>query len=182
MRSTRRAPSTTLAPSAERRRAVASPNPLLAPVITTTFPLMFCIFESFFVSNLEVTLPEPRAAVARGLAPPVVGLLESAMSQKPPHGHINAAGGNRLGIVLFLAGIVARNGSDWRSPRRVRFPPRFTTTNPQHFPAHIACEGLGRGCFRYWHENFVNSLTFFTIKLRWRQPLCAPVRQQSVGR
>jgi hypothetical protein len=39
----RRAPSTTLAPCAERRRAVATPSPLLAPVITTTFPSMFLL-------------------------------------------------------------------------------------------------------------------------------------------
>src|SRR5215212_719646 len=39
-RSTRRAPSTTLAPCAERSRAAASPSPLLAPVMTTTFPSM----------------------------------------------------------------------------------------------------------------------------------------------
>src|SRR5437667_1017789 len=39
-RSTRRAPSTTLARCADRYRAVASPSPLLAPVMTTTFPAM----------------------------------------------------------------------------------------------------------------------------------------------
>jgi hypothetical protein len=38
MRSRRRAPSTTVARSAERSRAVASPNPLLAPVMTPTLP------------------------------------------------------------------------------------------------------------------------------------------------
>src|SRR5512132_290286 len=42
-RSTRRAPSTTLAPCVERRRAVASPRPLLAPVMTTTFPSMLLL-------------------------------------------------------------------------------------------------------------------------------------------
>jgi hypothetical protein len=58
----RRAPSTTVAPSAERSRAVASPNPLLAPVITTILPLMFCIFE-FFPGCVEVQgalTPRPR--------------------------------------------------------------------------------------------------------------------------
>src|SRR5215207_8442680 len=40
MRSTHRAPSITLAPCAERSWAVASPSPLLAPVMTTTFPSM----------------------------------------------------------------------------------------------------------------------------------------------
>src|SRR5436190_4056350 len=40
MRSTRRAPSTTVAPSAESSRADASPNPLLAPVMATTLPWM----------------------------------------------------------------------------------------------------------------------------------------------
>src|SRR6266581_2941864 len=49
MRSARRAPSTTLAPSAERNRAVASPSPLLAPVITTTFPSMLLLMTSIAV-------------------------------------------------------------------------------------------------------------------------------------
>src|SRR4051812_22046189 len=39
-RSARRAPSTTSAPCADRCRAVASPSPLLAPVMTTTLPAM----------------------------------------------------------------------------------------------------------------------------------------------
>src|SRR6187431_3553698 len=43
MRSVRRAPSTTDAPSAASIRAVASPSPLLAPVMTTTFPLMLLL-------------------------------------------------------------------------------------------------------------------------------------------
>ena len=38
----RRAPSTTLVPCAERSRAVASPRPLLAPVMTTTFLRCYC--------------------------------------------------------------------------------------------------------------------------------------------
>src|SRR4051794_3533309 len=42
-RSTRRAPSTTLAPCAERSRAVASPSPLLAPVMTTALPSMLLL-------------------------------------------------------------------------------------------------------------------------------------------
>src|SRR6202795_3620649 len=46
MRSTRRAPSTTLAPCAQRCRAVASPSPLLAPVITTIFPSMLLLMAS----------------------------------------------------------------------------------------------------------------------------------------
>jgi hypothetical protein len=37
----RRAPSTTVAPRAARYRAVASPRPLLAPVMTATLPVMF---------------------------------------------------------------------------------------------------------------------------------------------
>ena len=36
----RRAANTTNAPWAESKRAVASPTPLLAPVIGTTFPVM----------------------------------------------------------------------------------------------------------------------------------------------
>jgi hypothetical protein len=39
MRSWRRAPNTTLAPRADSSLAVASPSPLLAPVMTTTFVL-----------------------------------------------------------------------------------------------------------------------------------------------
>src|SRR5437867_2952031 len=42
-RSARRAPSTTLAPCADRSRAAASPSPLLAPVMTTTFPSMLLL-------------------------------------------------------------------------------------------------------------------------------------------
>jgi len=40
-RSRRRAPSTTVAPWAASRRAVASPMPLLAPVMSTILPVMF---------------------------------------------------------------------------------------------------------------------------------------------
>src|SRR5450830_709920 len=40
--SMRRAPNTTEAPSATRWRAVAAPRPLLAPVMTTTFPAIAC--------------------------------------------------------------------------------------------------------------------------------------------
>src|SRR6266567_7236461 len=43
MRSARRAPSTTVAPCADKSRAVASPRPLLAPVMTTTFPWMLLL-------------------------------------------------------------------------------------------------------------------------------------------
>src|SRR6266478_42987 len=42
----RRAPSTILAPAAERRRAVASPNPLLAPVMTTILSLIPSLMDS----------------------------------------------------------------------------------------------------------------------------------------
>src|SRR5436309_1033450 len=58
IRLTRRAPSTTLAPCAERFRAVASPSPLLAPVMTTTFPsmLLFIILIPFPSMSLLVTL------------------------------------------------------------------------------------------------------------------------------
>lgn len=41
-RSVRLAPRTTFAPNFARWRAVLSPRPLLAPVMTTTFPSMFC--------------------------------------------------------------------------------------------------------------------------------------------
>src|SRR6266568_1762967 len=54
MRSARRAPSTTLAPSAERNRAVASPSPLLAPVITTTFPSILLLMTSIAVRESVV--------------------------------------------------------------------------------------------------------------------------------
>src|SRR6266568_6837990 len=43
MRSARRAPNTTVAPCADKSRAVASPRPLLAPVMTTTFPWMLLL-------------------------------------------------------------------------------------------------------------------------------------------
>jgi hypothetical protein len=46
-RSTRRAPRISFAPSAARRRAAASPSPLLAPVMTTTLPAMFSDVMSF---------------------------------------------------------------------------------------------------------------------------------------
>jgi hypothetical protein len=49
-RSPRRAPSTTLAPCAERSRAVDSPSPLLAPVMTTTFPSMLLLFMIILTS------------------------------------------------------------------------------------------------------------------------------------
>ena len=45
------APSATFAPLAARRRAVLSPRPLLAPVITTTFPSMFTAIIPPFANN-----------------------------------------------------------------------------------------------------------------------------------
>ena len=54
-RSTRRAPSTTLAPSAESCRAVASPSPLLAPVMTTTFPRCYCPYCSSLTCSIQST-------------------------------------------------------------------------------------------------------------------------------
>src|SRR5438876_2688985 len=61
MRSTRRAPSTTLAPCAERCRAVASPSPLLAPVMTTTFPAMSLaiLFVADFLQPVDRLAVEP---------------------------------------------------------------------------------------------------------------------------
>src|SRR5438876_12156646 len=62
MRSTRRAPNTTVAPCAERKRAVASPSPLLAPVMTTTFPSMLLL--------MMLTSPcHPSALTDRSFAP-----------------------------------------------------------------------------------------------------------------
>src|SRR6266699_3497747 len=54
MRSARRAPSTTVAPCADKSRAVASPRPLLAPVMTTTFPSMLLLMlgSVLFVADL----------------------------------------------------------------------------------------------------------------------------------
>lgn len=51
IRSSRRAPNTTTAPCDESRRAVASPRPLLAPVITTTLSLMFCVMTGTLVAR-----------------------------------------------------------------------------------------------------------------------------------
>src|SRR6266704_772650 len=54
MRSARRAPSTTVAPCADNSRAVASPRPLLVPVMTTTFSLMLLLMwgSVLFVADL----------------------------------------------------------------------------------------------------------------------------------
>ncbi|MNM90476.1 hypothetical protein D3C81_1027390 [compost metagenome] len=49
-RSVRRAPKTTRAPLLASRRAVASPIPLLAPVITMTFCWMPCMFSLLFLA------------------------------------------------------------------------------------------------------------------------------------
>ena len=57
-RSCRRAPSTRIAPLVERSRAVASPSPLLAPVITTILPSML----------LLMILTPAYAAIRRGTA------------------------------------------------------------------------------------------------------------------
>jgi hypothetical protein len=47
------APSTTMAPRADKCRAVASPSPLLAPVTTTTLPSMLLLicFSSLLCYN-----------------------------------------------------------------------------------------------------------------------------------
>jgi hypothetical protein len=85
----------------ERSRAVASPNPLLAPVMTTTFPLMFCIFESFVLLNVEVRLLHKRGAVARRLATHCCGIARKRFT---------AADDNRLGKGRFPVGKAARSG------------------------------------------------------------------------
>src|SRR5580700_2993791 len=55
------------------------PSPM-AETSRLLFPsLRFCIIESFLWLNVEASLPHLRAAVARGLATPVAGLLESAL-------------------------------------------------------------------------------------------------------
>src|SRR5271170_6610038 len=61
MRSSRRAPNTTPAPSAERSRALASPRPLLAPVMTTTFPRMLLLMI------LDLGLPRHLSATRQSL-------------------------------------------------------------------------------------------------------------------
>src|SRR6266704_2278450 len=66
-RSTRRAPSTTLAPCAERSRAVASPSPLLAPVMTTTFPAMLLLIRAFVLLVRDLLHPVDDLAVERFL-------------------------------------------------------------------------------------------------------------------
>src|ERR1700757_4309464 len=48
IRSLRLAPSATFAPFAARRRAVLAPSPLLAPVMTTTLPLILDILVLSF--------------------------------------------------------------------------------------------------------------------------------------
>src|SRR6266850_1238252 len=53
-RSVRRAPRNTLAPLDARRRAVASPRPLLAPVMTTTFPSMLDMVSPCSVVELSL--------------------------------------------------------------------------------------------------------------------------------
>src|SRR5271170_4494666 len=61
MRSSRRAPNTTPAPSAERSRALASPRPLLAPVMTTTIPRMLLLMI------LDLGLPRHLSATRQSL-------------------------------------------------------------------------------------------------------------------
>jgi hypothetical protein len=51
---------------------------------------MFSIFESFFVLNVETKLHRMGVAVARGLATPVVGLLETAIRPNPQQRHTAA--------------------------------------------------------------------------------------------
>src|SRR5438046_1114508 len=66
-RSTRRAPKTTLAPSAERSRALASPSPLLAPVMTTTFPSMLLLIGGVVLLVADLLHPVDDLAVERFL-------------------------------------------------------------------------------------------------------------------
>src|SRR5438132_4291906 len=66
-RSRRRAPSTTVAPCAERSRAVASPSPLLAPVMTTTFPSMLFVMRGSVLFVGDLLHPVDDLAVERFL-------------------------------------------------------------------------------------------------------------------
>src|SRR6266446_1301013 len=63
MRSARRAPSTTVAPCADKSRAVASPRPLLAPVMTTTFPWMLLLMWGSVLFVADFLLPFDDLAV-----------------------------------------------------------------------------------------------------------------------
>src|SRR3954451_17875344 len=126
-RSTRRAPRTSLAPSRARRRAVASPSPLLAPVMTTILPSIPCAI---------VLLPFV-LLVGDGLHPvhdpPILMLVD---------GDVRHGGGRRSAVPMLLARLepddVARpdlldrttlalheteaGGDDQRLAERVRVP------------------------------------------------------------
>ena len=113
MRSTRRAPSTTLAPCAERSRAVASPSPLLAPVMTTTFPSMLLLIVGvlvdpgsglvLFVSDLlhpvdglavELLSRELAVLVHLGLQPPRPWQTPRRRASRGRHGRPTATWSN----------------------------------------------------------------------------------------
>src|SRR5271156_461250 len=152
MRSPRRAPSTTLAPCAASSRAVASPNPLLAPVITTTFPSILLLI-TFTPMNSGLVL-----FVADLLHP--VDRLAVELFQ---NGNMRHRGGRRGAVPMLLAGRTpdyvagpdflfrfaptlrpaASGGDDQRLPERMGMP-RRARAGFERYQCAISTGRIGR--------------------------------------
>jgi hypothetical protein len=72
---------TSFAPSAARRRAVASPNPLLAPVMTTTLPVMFS--DMLVAPAKDEDYPAAGLGVARSASSCGFGVACNIVSSTP---------------------------------------------------------------------------------------------------
>src|SRR5580765_7200315 len=147
-----------LAPSVERCRAAASPSPLLAPVMTTTFPSMLLpiLFVADFLHPVDRFALEPllngdvRHGRCRRSAMPVL-----LTRREPDH----VAGANLLDRATPAPGEPATRRHDQRLAQRMRVPRRSSARfegdagadhsrgiwrGEQRVDAHRAREVLGR--------------------------------------
>src|SRR2546427_5543317 len=138
MRSTRRAPSTTLAPCAERSRAVASPSPLLAPVMTMTFPSMLLpiLFVADFLHPVDGLAVEPflngdvrHGGRWRGAVPMLLARRERDHVTRP----------NLLDRASPALGAAATCRHDQRLAQRVRVPCPPSARLERHARADDPC-------------------------------------------
>src|SRR6266542_330869 len=120
MRSTRRAPSATVAPWAERYRAVASPNPLLAPVMTTIFPSMLLFVMVTPAADDHQSAPRPLLELLRIAGALHLDLRRSGVDRAEVLGRqVDVRGAE-----VLLEPVQLRGPRDRHGPRLLRQQPR----------------------------------------------------------
>src|SRR6266542_4941022 len=145
MRSTRRAPSATVAPWAERYRAVASPNPLLAPVMTTIFPSMLLFVMVTPAADDHQSAPRPLLELLR-----IAGALHLDLRRSGVDGADVV--GRQLDVrcaEVLLEPIQLRRPGDRNEPRLLRQQPRESDLRRRRaLPLRDLAEQIDQGLIR----------------------------------